>query len=116
MQGDRRIVLVTQFAADVANPGDHSLKVKAQIGVSQPSEVDYPMRPYVVETHSVAEVEIAPHSSTHLTVLRMDVIDPNVLATPIPWRVVGTPSLVPQIFGPQGTPIPNAALIMYLGG
>ena len=114
--GDKAIVLVSEFVVSVFNPMNQKIEVKAQIGVSDPSEYEYPMRPYVGVLHSVSSALLQPNSGSSLKVIRLDVIDPDIVPTPIPWQLVGDPQLAPQVFGPVGTLISNAALMMFLAG
>jgi hypothetical protein len=114
--GSSPIVLVSEFVVSVGNPRSSLVEVKAQIGVSNPSEAEYPMRPYIGVLHSVSTAILQPESECCLKVIRMDVIDPNIVPTALPWRLVGNPQLAPQVFGPEGTLISNAALMMFLAG
>jgi hypothetical protein len=112
--GDSAIVLVSEFVVSIVNSLNQEIDVRAQIGVSNPSEPEYPMRPYIGVLHSVSSALLRPNSGGSLKVIRMDVIDPNLLPTPMPWRLVGDPQLAPQVFGPPGALISNAALMMFL--
>jgi hypothetical protein len=113
--GNTPITLVSEFVVSVTNPLNQEVEVRAQIGVGNPSENDYPMRPYVGVLHSVSTALLRPNSGGSLKVIRMDVIDPNILDGGIPWQLVGNPELAPQVFGPAGMLITNAALMMFLG-
>lgn len=112
--GDRRISVSSDFVVSVENPFTNPIDVWAQIGVSAPSEQEYPCRPYVGVMHSVSRGRIAPGTMAVLHVIRLDVINPALLATPIPWTLVGKPRLAPQVFGPVGTKLCNCAVRMTL--
>lgn len=113
--GDRRISVSSDFVVSVENSGSSPIDVWAQIGVSAPSEQEYPCRPYVGVMHSVSRVRIPPNSMSVLHVIRLDVINPALLPTEIPWTLVGKPRLAPQVFGPVGTKLCNCAVRMTLG-
>ena len=114
--GDRRIMISTDFTADVENNTNMPIEVTAQCGVSAPSEDEYPMRPFVGVLHSISNVKIPPGARMNLHVIRLDVINPDILATPIPWQLVGAPKLAPQVFGPAGVWVSNAAIRVLLIG
>ena len=120
-KGDRRIVVVSQFCASAKNMTSHPIDVSSIIGVSNPSEDDYPCRPYVGVVHSTSRVTIPVGATSVMAVLRMDVINPDMLATPIPWEMTKAsngqyPLLVPVVYGPVGTEIYDCTFMMYLGG
>lgn len=111
--GDRAIMLSSDFCVCVENSGRDVLDVWAQIGVSSPSETEYPMRPLVGVLHSNARARILPGSMVMLHVIRLDVIDLKLLPTNIPWTMASTdgkfPRLAPQVFAPAGTKLCNCA-------
>lgn len=112
--GDEPIMLSSDFTVSVANDGVNILDVWAQIGVSNPSETDYPLRPFVGVLHSVTRARILPGGMSVLHVIRLDVIDPVLLDTYFPWELSpgvdgGYPRLAPQVFGPAGTKLCNCA-------
>lgn len=108
-EGDEQIMLMSDFTVCVENSGIDVLDVWAQIGVSNPSEEDYPMRPLVGVMHAIARARIMPGAMSMLHVIRLDVIDTNLLPTKIPWTIVGNPKLAPQVFAPAGTKVCNCA-------
>lgn len=107
--GASPIMLVSDFTISVENSGREILDVWAQIGVSGPSEDDYPMRPFVGVLHSIARARILPGAMAMLHVIRLDVIDVKLLPTDMPWTLVGNPRLAPQVFAPSGTKLCNCA-------
>lgn len=118
--GDRQIVVVSDFTVSVENSTNSTIDLYAQIGVSNPSEVEYPCRPYHGVMHSVSRAKILPGSMQVLSVIRIDVIDLKL--TGIPWTMkLGAngqnhPRLAPQVLGPAGTKLCNAAARAVLVG
>lgn len=114
--GDREVMLLSDFTVCVENSGYTVLDVWAQIGVSNPSEDDFPMKPFVGVMHAIARAKIAPGTMAMLHVIRLDVINPLLLPTDIPWKLVGKPRLAPQLFAPAGTKLCNcAARVVMIG-
>ena len=112
--GDRPIMISTDFCADVHNHTNAMIEVTGQVGVSNPSEDDYPMRPYIGVMHAVSRLRIPAGAQMGLHIIRLDVIDSSLLETDIPWQMAkGSngqyPRLAPQVFGPAGVRVSNAA-------
>lgn len=119
--GDRRIIVMSDFTVSVENTGNSAIDLYAQIGVSNPSEVPYPMRPYHGVMHSVSRARILPGSMQVLNVIRLDVIGTTQLPVTPPWEMVRGPNgqfprLAPQVLGPAGVRLCNAAARVVLLG
>ena len=118
--GDRQIIVMSDFCVSVENTGNSGIELYAQIGVSNPSEVEYPCRPYHGVMHSVSRARILPGSMQVLSVIRLDVIDLKL--TGLPWNMeLGAdgknyPRLAPQVLGPAGVKLCNAAARVVLLG
>lgn len=114
--GDGSIMLSSDFCVSVENDTQEVLDVWAQIGVSNPSEDDRPMRPYHGVLHSVSRARILPGAMAVLHVIRLDVVDATS-----PWTMNRSPNgkyptLAPQVFAPGGTRLCNcAARVVQIG-
>ena len=116
--GDSQIMLSTDFCIDVENNTNLPIEVTGSVGVSAPSEVDRPLRPFHGVMHSISNVKIPPGARIGLHIIRLDVIDPT---TDMPWQLnKGSsgqyPKLAPQVFGPAGVWVSNAAIRVLLIG
>ena len=116
--GDRKICLISDFVCEVENTTNSPIEAQAQIGVSNPSEDEYPLGgAYHGVLHSECKGKILPNSRVALHVIRLDVsrLDP-------PWTMkLGAdgknyPRLAPQVLGPAGTRVVNCATRVFITG
>ena len=121
-EGDRELIMVSEFDVNVMNTTPAPVTVRALIGVGSPSEDNNPMNPWTSLTHPYSVAVIPPRAMVPLHVGRLDVINPKLLPTPIPWQMNkdshgNYPRLAMQVFGPtSGVKLYNASSYLYLLG
>lgn len=104
----------TALKFDVDNTlGTRKADVTCKTGVSQPSEADKPMRPYLGWLHSEHRVVVLPGARAEVSCDREDVISapssiPSASGVAMPWTLIGTPHITGEAINNSGFVVPIA--------